>query len=153
MSVESETKPLAEVLGDEPSILRARADLDQVRRMRLVARGLEAGFSQAQIAGELGLSQPTVSRMARQIRSSGGRVLAETATEIINERTAGEIDDETMMARLFERTYTSGRHDPSGGDGYLRGTWDELADAAGRRLLSREEYNSLVFKASMRHDD
>lgn len=139
--------PVAPDIAQEAKRIRARADLDRVRLLRLVARMLDNGNSQQTIAATLEISQPTVSRMARQIRA-GLPVHEVTAEEVINLYVAGEIDEDDMLDRVLDMRLTLGAYDPTGGDGYVRGTWDDVASAVGRGLITDEQYNLLATKAT-----
>lgn len=144
------TRPeLQHLLGDEPRVLKSRAELDRVRQFRLIAKAIEAGASQEAVAEELGISQATVSRVLRQIRGSNGEILNESAAEVIHRRAAHEISDEQMLDQLLSIQYTSGQYDPSGGDGYVRGSWDQIHWALAEGLLSDEEYATLTRKAKI----
>lgn len=53
-----------------------------------------------------------------------------------------------MMRLLMQRSFTAGVQDPTGNEGYVRGTWDEIEDALGRGLLTDREYAELSAFAS-----
>ena len=131
------------LLHHEPARLLAREDLLRRARLRLVARALELGASHQVIADALGVPQPTVHRMARQIENDP-RALETTATEIIGLATVGEITRGEMMRRLSTLPLTYGAYDPTGGEGYIRGSWDEIEAAVGRGLLSDQEFAQLA---------
>lgn len=130
----------------EATILKATEDLVRVNRLRLVARALDARISQDDLAASLDISQASVSRIAALIQSDPS-VLDESPTEIIGLRATGQIDSATMMKRLTAHAYSPGQHDPTGGDGYIRGTWREIERALGRGLLSNAEYEQIARKA------
>src|SRR5689334_18722842 len=65
--------------------------------MRLVARALAAKVSREALAASLGISQATVSRLARRINADPA-ILDETPGEIIEKRAVGVIDDVTMRS-------------------------------------------------------
>lgn len=131
------------LLHDEPARVLAQEDLLRRARLRLVARAIQLGASQQVIGDALGLSQATVRRMARQIENDP-RALETTATEVIGLATVGEITRSEMMRRLSTLPVTVAEYDPTGGEGYVRGTWDEIESALGRGLLSDGEYAQLA---------
>lgn len=139
---------IAPDIVQEAKRLRARAELDRISQLRLVAQALTEGSSQASIAVTLGISQPTVSRLARQIRA-GLDVNQVTPAEIINRYAAGEIDENEMFDLLLAEPFTVGVYDPTPtGSGYVRGTWDDVQNAVGRGLITDEQYNLLATKSS-----
>lgn len=138
---------LHNLIGDRSLRLRARARLDRLEQMRLVADAIDANAVQDSIASELGISQATVSRMVRQIRADR-TILGVAPIETIYRRAAQEITTEEMMASLNGATFTLGTFDPTGGDGYLRGTWDQIATALVEGFISEGEYNLLARQVS-----
>jgi len=61
---------------------------------------------------------------------------------------ANEITYSEMMhlLRRYKESpgFTKGVHDPTGGDGYVPGTWDVVMDAAARGLLRDADYEELA---------
>ena len=133
------------VFQEHARTLKAQEDLLRLSKLRLVAEGVKI-TSQDKVAASLGISQATVHRLVNKIRNDPA-ALEETPTEIIDRRAVGAIDDDEMMAALLVRSYSHGRHDPTGGDGYIRGTWSEIERALGKGLLSDEEYERLAREA------
>ena len=62
---------------------------------------------------------------------------------LIQRAADGHMSREVMMDRLTALRYTHGEYDPTGGDGYQRGTWDTIEAAVGRELLTNDEYDHL----------
>lgn len=67
-----------------------------------------------------------------------------TPRELGLARKNGQISTELMMTLLSAESYTSGLHDPTGGDGYIRGTWDEIQWLLMDDLITDEEYTFLA---------
>ncbi len=76
-------------------------------------------------------------------------VLEPGPTETINLRTAGLIDTDTMMETLIAYSYEPGRYDPTGGDGFIRGSWRQIEDALAAGLITNEEYERVAREASL----
>src|SRR5690606_20311081 len=114
-----------------------------------VANALDAGNSQEAVARACQVSQPTVSRTARQILA-GAAVDAVTPTEVILRHVAGETEAAEMLDELLGFEFTAGAFDPTQGDGYIAGSWDEVVSAKTRGLLTDEQYNLLATKARIR---
>lgn len=122
---------------------------------RVVEKGLEraiyhaafdAGLSQRLIGEAVGSSQATVQRILRRL-SEDPSLLEVTPAEVIDRRAAGLIDDETMMGRLLNRTFSVGRVPSINGvatDAYIPGDWDDIEMAYYRDLLSEHEVDQLM---------
>lgn len=124
-------------------VLRIAESLIERQKMRLIADALSQRTSQEEIAASLGTSQASISRIAGIIRSDPA-VLEETPSELIQRRAVGELDDDAMMAGLLRCRFTPGTHDPSGGDGYIRGSWREIENALVAGLLTDDEYERIA---------
>ncbi len=121
----------------------AAAHLERLALLRRVAADLASGDSAEQVADRLGRPLAEVQRIARQIRA--GLAVDEVApTEVIARYVVGEVDEAGMFAMLRGMRLTLGCHDPTGGDGYVRGTWDEVQTAVGRGWLTDEQYEALA---------
>jgi hypothetical protein len=79
--------------------------------------------------------------MARSARST-------TTPEgaLIEAYAAGDITLMDLMDRLCE-VATPARSDPTGGDGYIRGTRDAIERAVGKGLLTEADWNAIVDRA------
>ena len=137
----------ASQLRAQALVLRAQENLLRRMKLRHVATALNIK-SQDEIAHSLGTSQATVSRMAKLIKAEP-QVLAVTPTEMMERRAVGAIDDQTMMAHLLQQTYTAGTHDPTGGDGYVRGSWREIENGLTDGLLTDDEYERIAREAAV----
>lgn len=61
------------------------------------------------------------------------------------ERQRGQISTEEMMAELTH-PYSAHQYDPTGGDGFIPGTWRQIEDLFLESLITDEEYNQLARK-------
>ena len=127
--------------------VRAKKELADVGVLRLVDQSLLAQTRQEDIAGMLGTSQSTISRMTQRIRQQPSE-LQPTPREIINQRNAGQINDTEMMRQLENFNYEPLRYEPTPGDGVLRGDWRGIEDALVNDLITEEEYEQLARRIS-----
>jgi len=122
----------------------ARRLLLQLEEKRAVAAAAAAGKSQVEIAKDLGVSQPTVHRLLRQLEADPA-ALERGPREVIAEAAAGVIDRQTMLAELAVIDPKPGRSAPDGdADGYILGAWDDVVDAWERGWLTDDEYEQLA---------
>jgi hypothetical protein len=133
-------------VSEAAKVLRAYKELVRLAELRLIHQARRSKTSQNVIAALLGTSQPTVSRIAKQIDQTPS-VLEPSPSEIINQRAVRQIDDETMMNMLLAYAYTPGRHDPTGGDGFVRGDWRQIENALIAGLITDEEYERIAHEA------
>ena len=143
-----------------PTVEQARAEkrlAQRVARRRIDDRELDreiydaarnAHLSQRRISELLaGLaSQATVQRTLRKLEDNP-ELLRETPAEVIDHRTAGLIDDDEMMDRLMNWSYSFGRVPSVNGvatDAYMSGDWDDVELAFYRGLLSDNEFTRLM---------
>lgn len=111
---------------------------------RAVAAAASEGRSQVEIGRDLGVSQPTVHRLLRQL-AADPLVLDRGPLEIIAEAVMGLADRETMLAELALLDPKPGEPSPAGDvDGYVLGAWDEVVDAWERGWLTDDEYEQLA---------
>lgn len=130
-------------MTDDRAVAEAAAHLERLALIRRVAADLAEGKSAEQIADRLGWTLAEVQRVARQVRA--GLPVNEVAPiEVIARYVVGEVNEAEMLAALRGMPLTLGCHDPTGGDGYLRGSWDEVATAVGRGWLTDEQYEALA---------
>lgn len=125
---------------------RALAAWTDLQTLRSVARSLADGIGQDVVAHALGISQPAVSKLARRA-SATSDLDTRTPREVILERSIGMIDDARMLQELRTWAYEPGRFDDAGRaepGSYRPGLRDQLEEAAGEGLLSREEFDLLV---------
>ena len=131
-------KPVPAALTDQAESLRARRMLAELDSLRFVRSALHEGVSQADIAGALGVSQATVSRMAARAAVDPA-VARPGVDEIIDRATAGEIDRTEMLRRLRALKI-----------GYARGrsaqqiSWISVRQAVRARRLSLQEADVLA---------
>lgn len=126
----------------------ARLRLDNRALLRVVARAHRAGMRQRAIEKHLDVSQATVHRLLRQSAETPG-VLEPTPSEIIDQRTAGQISTEQMMQQLLGWNFTFGTVPTLDGiatDAYEPGSWDEVERAFYRGQLSEDELARLMNK-------
>ena len=62
---------------------------------------------------------------------------------LIESYAAGDITRDDMIAQLAEVAVPA-QSDPTGGDGYIRGTRDTIERAVGEGLLGEEDWNAIV---------
>ncbi|OBG21521.1 hypothetical protein A5768_25795 [Mycolicibacterium fortuitum] len=107
------------------------------------------GLSQREISDLVGShSQPTVQRIVRRFTDDPDQ-LDEKPAELIDLRTAGLIDTDTMMKRLLEWKYSFGGVARVGGvatDAYMSRDWDEIEMAFYRGLLTDDEFERLAHR-------
>lgn len=127
--------------------LQARADLERIRYLRRVAQLVTEGHTHESIARSLDISASLANRLERQIRS-GVPVDEATPAEVINAHVAGEIDERAMLDQLLAMQFSLGTFDPTGGTGYVSGSWDEVQSAAARGLLTPAQYDELAARAT-----
>ncbi len=138
--------PSKDAVRDAARVLRAQRELNQLAERRLIYQAGRAKTSQSAIAALLGTSQPTVSRIVRQIEQDPS-LLAPSPNELIYRRAVGQIDTATMMKGLVSYEYRSGQYDPSGGDAYLRGDWRQIENGLAGGLITDEEYEEIAREA------
>ena len=108
---------------------------------RAVQRANSAGMTQTDIARSLGISQPTVHRLVRQLQATSDELGERSVREIIAEAVIGTTDRESMMAELTRRNPQPGEFPPdSSDDGFALGEWDEVVDAWETAWLTDDEY-------------
>ncbi|WP_244927778.1 hypothetical protein [Nocardioides sp. W7] len=115
--------------------------IDEIRDVAILAR---QGLKQREIAEQLGTTQPRVHRI-QKLLALRGQSVEETPEEIIlrafvaPDGVPGGVRRE-LIERLKALDYTFGETDPTGGDGYVAGTWDDVRRARAKGLLADEEY-------------
>lgn len=142
----SKRAPSADEVSEAARVVRAQKDLLDLVVLRLIHQAARARTSQSAIAALLGTSQPTVSRIAKQIEQNPS-ILEPSPSEVINRRAVGQVDTDAMMTALLSYTYAPGQYDPTGGDGFLRGDWRQVEDALVAGLISDEEYERVAREA------
>lgn len=133
-------------LADSRRRSRAMAAWTDLQTLRSVARSIVDGVGQDVIANALGISQPAVSKLARRARAVDG-LDQRSPREVILERAIGVIDDVQMMRELGTWTYEPGRFDDAQlaePESYVPGLRDQIEEAAGQGLLSRDEFELLL---------
>lgn len=128
---------------DAAKVVRAQKELLRLSELRLVHQAARSRTSQDALAVLLGTSQPTVSRLSKQIALDPS-ILEPSPSEIINLRAVGQIDAEEMMEALMTYTYSAGQYDPTSGDGFIRGAWRQMEDALTAGLISDDEYERIA---------
>ncbi|WP_088305713.1 winged helix-turn-helix domain-containing protein [Mycolicibacterium peregrinum] len=107
------------------------------------------GLSQREISDLVGThSQPTVQRILRRFTDDPDQLQVKPA-ELIDLRTAGLIDTETMMKELLDWQYSFGGVVRIGGvatDAYMSRDWDEIEMAFYRGLLTDDEFERLAHR-------
>ncbi|EME22630.1 hypothetical protein [Rhodococcus triatomae] len=126
----------------------ARSRVDDRELNRAIYRASQdAQLSQRQISVIIGKpSQATIQRILARFAEDPS-LLDETPAEVIDKRTAGLIDDDTMMDRLLNWKYTFGHvpHvDDVSTDAYSSGDWDDIEQAYYLDRLSNDEFARLV---------
>lgn len=139
--------PAKDEVTDAAKLVRAHKELLRLAELRLVHQAKRAGMSQDTVAALLGTSQPTISRIAKQIAQDPS-MLELRPSEVINQRTVGQIDTGTVLSALMTYTYRPGSYNPAGGDGYLRGDWLQIENALATGLITDEEYDHVAREAS-----
>ncbi len=114
---------------------------------RAIYKAAVHGVTQRQISELVGnQSQATIQRILRRIADDEG-LLKPKPAEIIDQRTAGIITSEEMMATLLKWTYTFGRVVHVGDvatDAYMSGDWDAIEMAFYRGQLTDDEFQQLA---------
>lgn len=143
-----------------PTVEQVRAEkrlVQRVARRRIDDRELDraiydaarnAHLSQRRISELLSgfASQATIQRTLRKLEYNPD-LLRETPAGVIDHRTAGLIDDDQMMDRLLNWSFTIGRVPSVNGiatDAYMSGDWDDVELAFYRGLLSDDEFTRLM---------
>lgn len=137
-------------LEEQARAVRAQKALVELAELRLVHKAGGERKTQKEIAHLLGVSQPTVSRMAQKIKQTP-RAIQTEPREIINQRTVGRIDSLEMMSLLVSFDYEPARYDPTSGDGFLRGDWHQIEDALVNDLITDEEYEKLAYEVATKN--
>lgn len=125
-------------------------------RQRVYERDLEReiydaavvqGLTQRQISELVGnQSQATIQRILRRFADDPTQLDVKPA-EIIDQRSAGIINTEQMMAKLLGWTYSVGQVVRINGvatDAYITGDWDSIETAFYRGQLSGDEFQRLA---------
>lgn len=130
--------------ADRLRAVAAQRLLLQLEEKRAVAAADAAGRSQVEIARDLGVSQPTVHRLLRQLAADPA-VLQRGPLEVIAAAVMGVVDRETMLIELAALDPKPGESPPDAeADGYVLGAWDEVVDAWERGWLKDDEYEYLA---------
>ena len=124
---------------------RARYEIGELDYRRMLRQLVEAGLSQREIAGAMGISQPSVNsalkaavKVSRPVEGLSGA----TPWEICQRYAAGLLSRERVVEELVAYPYVSGGEadevdslivDPPG-------TWDEVVQAVDLGLLEDEVY-------------
>lgn len=118
------------------------ARLDQIREIVAAAK---EGSSQTAIARDAQISQPEVHRILRRV-GNFPEIIERTPREVIFEWVTGKISHYEMMEELEGWSYTFAEDvEPENPEGTIsRGSWDQVADAAGRGFLDEHDYEILV---------
>ncbi|NQW73248.1 MAG: hypothetical protein HQ453_10995 [Actinobacteria bacterium] len=135
--------PSPELVSEAAKFVRLQKELLQIAEWRVIGLAAKVNTSQSAIAALLGTSQPTVSRIAKQIELNP-RILESSPTEVINRRAVGEIDGDEMMEALLSYSFMPGQYDPTGGDGFIRGDWRQVESALMAGLITDEEYERIA---------
>ena len=135
--------PSPELVSEAAKFVRLQKELLHIAELRVIALAAKVNTSQSAIAALLGTSQPTVSRIAKQIELNP-RILESSPTEVINRRAVGEIDGDEMMEALLSYSFMPGQYDPTGGDGFIRGDWRQVESALMAGLITDEEYERIA---------
>lgn len=132
-------------IEDELARVYAVGELNRVDLLRTVSQARDKGLTQTQIANRLSISQPEVHRILRKVHNFPD-LLVLNPREIILRFHAGRISHDEMMNQLIGWTYTFARAaEPANPESVMiPGTWDQLADAVYRDLLSARDYEHLV---------
>ncbi|MEV0945078.1 hypothetical protein [Rhodococcus sp. NPDC049939] len=117
----------------------ARSELARILKLRAVRDAIEDGWTQREIAEQLDVAQPEVSRLAKTARLTP-EVCERSPREVLLEYATEQIDHAAMMNELENWNYTFGRTDPTG-ETYLTGTWDQIERAGD--LISDADYQRL----------
>lgn len=133
----------ASELGISPAKALAFSILADVARDRRVIDLLDQHGTQSAVAAEVGVSQATVSRIAKRREA----VLDPSPREVIALHVLGEITHEQMMGDLLARSYTLGRVPEGAYDAYLPGTWDQVVSAVGHGMLNADDLAVLQAQA------
>lgn len=117
----------------------AQKRLDQIEEIRDAHTLAAGGLTHREIANALLTSQPRVSRL---LREGGSPEVG--PEEVILRAAVDDSDRAALVQELSQMEYTFGEHDPTGGGGYRRGTWDDVQSAARQGLLTAEEYDAVL---------
>lgn len=120
----------------------AKENLVEIERIRAVAAASQSGMSQREIADLLDTSQPDIHRVLRRVNSGSG-IPEVSPNEVVMRATVGEISRKAMLDALRNMDYSIGQSDPTGGDGYLAGTWDQVKRLVGKHFVTESEYERL----------
>lgn len=121
----------------------ARRELVEIEVLRAVGEAAKHQWSQRQIAVLLGRSQPDVQRTLKRI-AAHPELVQVSPREIALRRAAGEISDEKMMEQMRGLPYSFGEVEPNpAGEGYRRGSWDEVRRLRREGLITNEEWETL----------
>lgn len=132
-------------LGSALKALAAQKFLLDLDERRVIQTADSEGMTQTEIGKHLGVSQPTIHRVVRQLDAAPEEVDQRTVREIIAEAVAGIIDRDTMMAELKQRDPKPGEFpSDSSVEGYVLGEWDEVVDAWELGWLTDDEYEQLA---------
>ena len=128
--------------------LRAVKEQLSISEARLIVEAKHQRKTQAETALLLSISQPTVSRVLREVKQAP-EILSVKPREIINRFLLGQIDRETMLQMLMRHEYVSALYDPTGGDGYIAGDWKQVEQAFIDGELTDEEYERIASSAPL----
>lgn len=123
----------------------ARIELAERARERLVWAAAQADVPQRTIARNLRIPQTSVHRLIKRV-SADKTLQGESARDLILTYACGLLSREDLIDRLAADA-RPGQHDPTGGDGYRRGTRDVIERAVGEGLLDEDDWNALVERA------
>jgi hypothetical protein len=125
---------------------QARLTVKRADALRAIATAMDAGYPAEDVARRHADSQRQAESLIRMAVAQ--RDLWEvTPFEVISRATLGQMSRAEMMSRLLRHAYTRSRHDPTGGDGYIRGTWNQVERAVGLGLLTDDEYEMVARRA------
>jgi hypothetical protein len=136
---------LPESLVRSLRVVSAHAELISRASERLIYAATLAHLPQRQIASNLRVPQTTVHRIAKKVALEP-YLSSETPRDVILAYATGEISRPMLLERLTDLAAPAER-DPSGGDGYRRGTRDEIERAVGEGLLNEDDWNAIAERA------
>ena len=128
--------------------LRAMKEQLSISEARLIVEAKHQSKTQAETARLLSISQPTVSRVLREVEHAP-EMLSVKPRELINRFLLGHIDRESMLQMLMHLEYAPACLDPTGGDGYVAGDWKQIEQALIDGELTDEEYERIATAAPL----
>lgn len=136
--------------------LRRRREIDELDYRRELRRLTERGYSQRQVAGWLGISQPALSsalRTAARVAMPAAGFSGASPLEICQRYAAGLIERALLVDELTRWVYAPRDH--TDGDDPLtvdrEGTWADVEFAAGTGLIEDEVYDEVFRKRTAGH--